>query len=263
VGGELRGPLGLAISWSELALNGADIVIVYYLIYRTLLLIRATRAAQMLTGIVVVGSGLFVAKHLQLGTVSWLFDYLLGHFIIVSIVVFQHDIRRALMRLGRSLLPARRRVEEGTLLEEVLGAVEVLSSANEGALIVLERDMDLGEMLEPGVEVDAVVSKQLLVSLFLKGAHNPLHDGAVLVKNLRIAQAAVLLPLSSNPRLELSLGTRHRAGIGITEETDAVAVVVSEDRGRISLCFQGNLINELTLAELRSTLRTLFGQTRT
>jgi uncharacterized protein (TIGR00159 family) len=257
----MRALFGLlhGLSWREGLTAAADILIVYYFIYRTLLLIRGTRAAQMLIGIVLVGAGFFAAKLLELTTLSWLLDNLINYSIIFFIVIFQHDIRRGLMRVGQNLFAYARPYEQTSVFEEVIKATERLALSRVGALIVLERDADLVDYLnEPGVEMDAKVSEELLVSLFLPDSENKLHDGAVIIKNLRIAQAGAVLPLSANARLDKALGTRHRAAIGVTEETDAVVVVVSEERGSISLCFGGNIARDLDAATLRKALLGLF-----
>jgi uncharacterized protein (TIGR00159 family) len=243
----------------ELVVAAADIAIVYYVVYRALRLIKGTRAAQMLIGLVLVGAGFFVAKLLELTTFTWLLDNLINYSIIFFIVIFQHDIRRGLTRVGQNLFSGSSRYEETFVFEEVIKAAEQLAHARVGALVVLERDADLVEYLnEPGVELEAKVTRELLVSLFLPDSENALHDGAVIIKNLRIAQAGAVLPLSANARLDKALGTRHRAAIGITEETDAVVVVVSEERGTISLCFGGNIARDLDAATLRKALLGLF-----
>lgn len=235
-----------------------DILIVYYAIYRVLLLIKGTRAAQMVIGLVLIGAGFFAAKQFELATVSWLLDNFISYFIIIIIVVFQHDIRRGLVRIGQNLFAFGRTYEETHVFEEVVHAVEHLAKARMGALIVFEREADLSEFVETGEILDARVSKDLLVSLFVPSRDNTLHDGAVILKNLRVQQAGAVLPLTNNPRLEKALGTRHRAAIGITEETDAVAIAVSEERGEISLCFHGNIARDLDAATLRKALLGLF-----
>jgi uncharacterized protein (TIGR00159 family) len=239
-----------------------DILIVYYGIYRVLLLIKGTRAAQMVIGLVLIGAGFFAAKQFELATVSWLLDNFINYFIIIIIVVFQHDIRRGLMRIGQNLFSFGRTYEETHVFEEIVRSTEHLAKARMGALIVLEREADLSEFIETGQIVDSRVSKELLVSLFVPSRDNELHDGAAVIKNLRIQQAGAVLPLSANPHLDKALGTRHRAAIGITEETDAVAVVVSEERGEISLCFHGNIARDLEAATLRKALLGLFYKER-
>ncbi|HEX2571130.1 MAG TPA: diadenylate cyclase CdaA [Polyangia bacterium] len=236
-----------------------DILIVAYVIYRVLRLLKGTRAAQMLTGLGLVGSGLFAAKFFELTTLSWLLDNLLNYAIIFLIVIFQYDIRRGLMRVGQNLFGSGRQYEETFVFEEVIKAVEQLGRSRVGALIVLERDANLEEFFgEPGVVLDARVTKELLVALFLPEPDNTVHDGAVVIRNLRVYRAGAVLPLSANPKLDKELGTRHRAAVGITEETDAVVVVVSEERGTLSLCFGGNIARDLDAATLRKALLGLF-----
>ncbi|HJZ89194.1 MAG TPA: diadenylate cyclase CdaA [Polyangia bacterium] len=235
-----------------------DIAIVYYLIYRALLLIKGTRAAQMLIGLLLIGGAFMLAKQLELATVSWLLDNFVSYGILLVIVIFQHDIRRGLMRVGRNLFAPARLYQESHVFEEIIQAAMQLGQKKIGALIVLERDADLSEFIEAGIEIDAQVSRELLVSLFVPSSENVLHDGAVLVKNLRIVQAGTVLPLSANPKLDKALGTRHRAAIGITEETDAVSIAVSEERGTVSLCFHGNIARELDAQTLRKALLGLF-----
>jgi uncharacterized protein (TIGR00159 family) len=253
------GALFSGLSVREALTAAADILIVYYVIYRALLLIKGTRAAQMLIGLVLVGAGFFAAKLLELTTLSWLLDNLINYSIIFFIVIFQHDIRRGLMRVGANLFATGRHYEQTSVFEEVIKAAERLAHARVGALIVLERDADLVEYLnQPGEELESKVTEELLVALFLPDPENKLHDGAVIIKNLRIAQAGAVLPLSGNAKLDKALGTRHRAAIGVTEETDAVVVVVSEERGTISLCFGGNIARDLDGATLRKALLGLF-----
>jgi uncharacterized protein (TIGR00159 family) len=253
------GQLFHGMTWREAATDCVDIIIVYYVVYRALLLIKGTRAAQMLIGLVLVGAGFFAAKFLELTTLTWLLDNLINYSIIFFIVIFQHDIRRGLMRVGANLFPTARHYEQTEVFEEIIKAAERLAHARVGALIVFERDADLVDILnEAGVEMDAKVTEELLVSLFLPDSENKLHDGAVIIKNLRIAQAGAVLPLTGNAKLDKALGTRHRAAIGITEETDAVVVVVSEERGAISLCFGGNIARDLDGATLRKALLGLF-----
>lgn len=239
--------------------TAADILVVAYVIYRILLLVKGTRAAQILIALVVVGIGFFGAKVLDLTTLSWLLDNLINYAIIFLIVIFQQDIRRGLMRVGQNLFGSRHRYEETYVLEEVIRAAEQLARSRTGGLIVLERDAELEEFLgDPGVVVDARVTKEILLACFVPVPENSLHDGAVVVKNMRVRRAGAVLPLSANPKLDKMLGTRHRAAVGITEETDAVVVVVSEERGTISLCFGGNIARDLDTATLRKALLGLF-----
>ncbi len=256
-------PDGLARFWAGLSMRDAivallDIFIVYYAIYRVLLLIKGTRAAQMVFGLVLIAAGFFAAKRFELATVSWLLDNFINYFIIIIIVVFQNDIRRGLVRIGQNLFSFGRTYEETHVFEECIRAVEHMGRARIGALIVFQREADLSEFVETGQVLDAQVSKELLVALFLPSRDNELHDGAVVIHNLRVQQGGAVLPLSRNPHLSRELGTRHRAAIGITEETDAVSIVVSEERGEISLCFNGNIARDLDAATLRKALLGLF-----
>ncbi len=236
-----------------------DILVVAYVIYRVLVLVKGTRAAQMLIGLVLVAAGFFVAKLFELTTLSWLLDNLINYSIIFLIVIFQHDIRRGLMRVGQNIFATGRQYEETYVFEEIIRAAETLARSRIGALVVIERDADLGEFLgDPGVVIDARVTKELIVSTFLPEPENAMHDGAMVIKNLRVHRAGCVLPLSANARLDKSLGTRHRAAIGITEETDAVVVVVSEERGTMALCFNGNIAQDLDGATLRKALLGLF-----
>jgi diadenylate cyclase len=236
-----------------------DVALVYYLIYRLMLTIRGTRAAQMVVGIVLVGAAFFVAERLELSTVSWLLDNFISYFIILIIVVFQQDIRRALGRIGQNVLPFGRKQETTEIVDEVVAAVEQLARHKIGALIVFERDASLEEFVDDATRLDALLSRQLLVSLFIPSSDNELHDGAVVIgKNLRIELARALLPLSRATDLGPEFGTRHRAALGITEDTDAVVVVVSEERGEISLCFRGSIARDLGPRVLRRALFGLF-----
>jgi uncharacterized protein (TIGR00159 family) len=236
-----------------------DLALVYYLIYRLLLTIRGTRAAQMVVGIVLVGAAFFVAERLELSTVSWLLDNFISYFIILIIVVFQQDIRRALGRIGQGVLPFGRRGETSQVIDEVVGAVAQLARARIGAIIVFERDAALEEFVDDATRLDAVLSRQLLVALFVPAKDNELHDGAVIIgKNHRIDLGRALLPLSRATDLGTEFGTRHRAALGITEDTDAVVVVVSEERGEVSLCFKGSIARDLEPATLRHALHGLF-----
>jgi len=246
------------LTLGNVATTVVDVALVYYLIYRLLLTIRGTRAAQMVVGIVLIGAAFFVAERLELTTVSWLLDNFINYFIIIIIVVFQHDIRRGLVRIGQNLFSFGRTYEETHVFEEVIHAAEQLAKSRIGAIIVFEREGDVAEFVDTGRILDARVSKELLVSLFVPSRDNALHDGAAILKNLRVQQAGAVLPLSPNPRLDPELGTRHRAAIGITEETDAVAVVVSEERGEMSLCFHGNIARDLDATTLRKALLGLF-----
>lgn len=237
-----------------------DLLLVYYLIYRVLLMIRGTRAAQMVVGIVLVVAAFFAADRLELTTVSWLLDNVINYFIFIVIVVFQQDIRRALGRIGQGVLPFFRGPEASAFVDEVVAAVGQLARTRIGAIIVIEREAAVASFVEDATPLDARLGRQLLVSLFVPSADNELHDGAVVIgKHRRIELARALLPMSKAANLGPELGTRHRAALGITEDTDAVALVVSEERGQVSLCVRGQVTQDIDAVTLRRALHGLFG----
>jgi uncharacterized protein (TIGR00159 family) len=236
-----------------------DIAIVYYLIYRLLLTIRGTRAAQMIVGLVFLLTSFFIAERLELLTVSWLFSNLTTSVIFLIIVIFQQDIRRTLGRIGQNVLPFGRKQETTHVVDEVVAATAQLARARMGAIIVFEREAALEEFVDDATRIDGILSRQLLVALFVPVKDNELHDGAVVIgKSHRIELSRALLPLSRATDLGPEFGTRHRAALGITEDTDAVAVVVSEERGEISLCFKGSIARDLEPVMLRRALVGLF-----
>jgi diadenylate cyclase len=246
-------------SFRDVAILCFDIFIVYYFIYRVLLTIKGTRAAQMVIGIVLIGASFFVAERLEMATVSWLLDNFINYFIIIVIVVFQQDIRRGLMRIGQNVVPFGKTHEISHALDEVINAADHLAKARIGGIVVFEREADLTDFVDHGRPIDARVSKELLVSLFVPSRDNELHDGAVIIdKSLRIKVAGAVLPLSRSLDLSHEMGTRHRAALGITEETDAVALAISEERGEVSLCFKGNMARDLEAETLRTALQNLF-----
>ena len=241
-----------------------DILMVYYVIYRVLLTIKGTRAAQMVVGIVLIGASSLVAERLEMSIVSWLLDNFFNYFIIIIIVLFQQDIRRALMRIGQNVVPMGKTHQLSHALDEVLAAAQHLARARMGGIVVFEREAEVQPFVDAGKVVDAQVSRELVVTLFVPSRDNELHDGAIIVnKQLRVERAGVLLPLSRAANLSQEFGTRHRAALGITEETDAVALVISEERGEISLCFKGNIARDLEVAKLRERLQALFEQDNT
>ncbi len=249
------------LTFQGVATTLVDVALVYYLIYRLLLTIRGTRAAQMVVGIVLIGAAFFVAERLELSTVSWLLDNFISYFIILIIVVFQADIRRTLGRIGQNVnvIAFGRKQETTLIVDEVVSACEQLARARMGALVVFEREATLEHIVDDATRVDALLTRQLLVSLFVPARDNELHDGAVVIgKNHRIELARALLPLSRATDLGPEFGTRHRAALGITEDTDAVVVVVSEERGEISLCFKGSIARDLSPLMLRRALIGLF-----
>jgi diadenylate cyclase len=233
--------------------DGADVLMVAIVVYNLLLLIRGTRAVQMLLGIVFVGLVYYAARLAGLPTLQTILESLLIVLPFAIIVLFQQEIRRALANFGRNPLwgLAKQQQVESTFGEIVLAAT-TLSARHVGALIVIERLQGLRNYVENGILLDANMSFDLLINTFTPDT--PLHDGAVIIQEDRIAAAACFLPLTPNPELSKEFGTRHRAAIGITEETDAVAVVVSEETGIISVAFDGELIRDLDGKSLRNTL---------
>ncbi|MBE3602015.1 TIGR00159 family protein [bacterium] len=215
-----------------------DILIVAYVIYRIALLIRATRTAQMVIGLGIVAGAFVGSQMLGLFTLNWLLNNFFGSLIVILVVIFQADIRRALTGLGaRSFFTARTNV--ANVAQELAAAAAWLSARRIGALIVLEQEVGLQEFVETGRLIDGRVSPELLETIFMRGS--PLHDGAAIIKGDRVVAAACLLPLSANPNVSLALGTRHRAAIGLTEDNDAVVLVVSEEDGTVSIARNGQL----------------------
>ena len=246
------------LSWWDLL----DIGLVSFLIYELLLLIRGTRAVQMaLSGGFLIGL-FFLSEWLQLETVNWVIRNLAAYVVFGIIVLFQSDIRRALAHFGRA--PFFRYFERATstdeTLEELVTAAATLSARRIGAIMVVERQIGLRNYIEGGIPLDATVTYDLMATIFQPGS--PLHDGAAIVQGNRVAAAACFLPLSVNPRVSRELGTRHRAAIGLTEENDAVAVVVSEETGFISLAIAGDLERGVSADALRLRLRALLGGRR-
>jgi diadenylate cyclase len=240
-------------AWRDLL----DIAIVSVLIYEILKLIRGTRAAQMAVGAGLIVGLLLLSQAAHLETVNWLIRNMFGYVVFAAIVLFQSDIRRALAHFGQApffRLLARPDGGEETV-EEIVVAASMLASRRIGAIIAVEREIGLRNYIEGGIPLDARVTYDLLVSIFQPTS--PLHDGAVIIHEERIAAAACFLPLTVNPRLSRELGSRHRAAIGLTEECDAVAVVVSEETGIISLVLEGRIDRDVSPEELRGRLRRL------
>lgn len=231
-----------------------DILLVALIIYQFLALIRGTRAVPILVGVAGITLAFYGAHVAELRTVNWLVGTLLPYAIFALIVVFQNEIRHALARLGRKLTFSRTS-QDTEAYDDIVLAANLFSQSQTGALIVIEREIGLRTYIESGVPLDANLSYDLLATIFRPSA--PLHDGAVIVQKDRIAAAACFLPLSMNPVLSTQLGTRHRAGIGITEETDAIAVIVSEETGYISLAVAGNIERDITVEYLRERLSEL------
>jgi diadenylate cyclase len=234
-----------------------DIVIVAFVIYQGLVFIKGRRAVHVATGVALALAFFFFASRSRLDTVSWLLSAMLPFFPFLIIIVFQSEIRRALAHFGQTaFFRDFSKINRNEFTDEILLAVTALASRQTGALIVIERDIGLKTFIESGIAIDATLSYDLLVTIFKKDVS--LHDGAVIIQNGRIAAAACFLPLTVKPRLSRELGTRHRAAIGITEETDAVAIVVSEETGALSFAHDGEVERWLDPETLRARLREAF-----
>ncbi len=245
-------------SLPELTATGIiDILVVAFLIYQALMVVRGTRASHILIGILIMVLLYGFAVWAGLEALRSLLSFIVPYLGLAIIVLFQSEIRRTLARLGRKhWFGWGTEFWKPESVNEILLAIEELAAAKTGALIVLERDIGLRTFVESGVRLDARISRDLLLSIFQPGL--PLHDGAVIVQNDRIAAAACFLPLTTNPALSRSLGTRHRAAIGITEETDSLSLVVSEETGRISVAAFGELVQGLSPAEVLERLNRHF-----
>ena len=237
-----------------------DIAVVSLLIYEFLKLIRGTRAVQMAVGSLLVILLFYVSQLAPLQTLNWLIRNMLVYVAFAAIVIFQSDIRRALAHFGQApfFRYFTRQAAADETIEEVVVAATILAQQRTGAIFAIEREIGLRNYIESGIPLDAALTYDLLVTIFRPGS--PLHDGAVILQEGRIAAAACFLPLTVNPRLSRDLGTRHRAAIGLTEESDAVAVVVSEESGQISIALDGEIERGLTPDVLRQRLRDLVQQ---
>jgi diadenylate cyclase len=252
--------LGPGTSLADVLLAVVDVAVVTFLCYRVLRLLRGTKAVAVLVGLCLVAFGYLGAQWAGLETLSWLLGHCLSYSFIFGIVLFQEDIRRALAELGRGsrllavLAPGDRAVQLGTIDAVVRASVD-LARRRLGALIVLERAADLSDVAESGLRLDAAITPELLVAIFQP--QGPLHDGAVVVRGARLAATGCLLPLSAAAAPQ-ELGTRHRAALGLVEEVDAAVVVVSEERGEISVALEGVLHRGLDEGALRALLRSVF-----
>ncbi|WP_186645705.1 diadenylate cyclase CdaA [Fluviispira vulneris] len=240
------------LSWRSIV----DIAIVATLFYNIISILKGTRAAQVLIGMLVIFIAFVISSSLQFETIHWIISKFYASFIIVVIVLFQDDIRRLLTRVGRGPFVTGLDVLSGThIIEEVTNAAKSLSHERIGALIVFERSVGLDKLYDHSVKLDAIVSEQLLSSIFQ--SFSPLHDGAVIIQKTRINCASAQLPLSKNPRFSKKMGTRHSAAVGISEETDAVVLVVSEETGNISIAWEGNLQKQSSVEAARKMLSVL------
>lgn len=242
-----------AIRWQDMV----DVLLVAFILYRLFLIVKGTRAFQMLMGLATLVIAFVVSRGMGLYTVDWLIQSFWSYIILALIILFQPEIRRALAQMGANPLTERLTpVEEFRYIEEIVRACISLANKKIGAILVVERNTALKDIVEMGVTLDAKISKELLTSIFLPAS--PIHDGAVILKGDRIIAAGCFLPLTLSANISKTLGTRHRAAIGITEETDAVVIIISEETGTVSVSSGGKMNRELDAAALRRVLTRIF-----
>jgi len=236
-----------------------DISIVSFVVYKVIMLVKETRAWQLIKGLFLILVATELSKILRLTTINFILENLLSVLALGAIILFQPELRRALEKIGRSRFKDifgfdedNIRIQTTAVIEEIVKACTDLSAKYTGALIVIERDTKIGDIINTGTQLDSCVSTELLVNIFVPDT--PLHDGAVIIRDNKIKAAACFLPLTDNPNLSKELGTRHRAALGITEVSDCIAVVVSEESGKISFALNGGLTRNLTSDTLRKAL---------
>ncbi len=236
-----------------------DIGIVAYVIYRIILLVKETRAWQLIKGILFILAFTYISGKLGLKTVEYILNNTIQLTAIAVVVLFQPELRRGLEQIGRSQFTDFFNFEEGNIqikttamIEEIVKASSELSKSYTGALVVIERNTKIGEIINSGIQLDSNVSAELLINIFTP--NTPLHDGAVVIRDNKIKSASCFLPLTDNPNLSKELGTRHRAALGITEVSDSISIIVSEESGKISFALNGGLTRNLTPDTLRKAL---------
>jgi uncharacterized protein (TIGR00159 family) len=235
-------------------LNLLDISLVAFIIYRLILLLKGTLAPRVIIGLAIVLFGYIVSRFAGFQTVNWILNNFLGSLIIVLVIIFQHDIRRALFALSRNRSKEEDTWEETpAVIDELVVAAETLASKKIGALLVIERAMTVNHYLAVGTEIDAKVTSELITSIFLP--YSPIHDGAVIIQRGKLTKAGCFLPITQNPEINKTLGSRHRAAIGLSELVDAVVIVVSEETGIISVAVGGRIRRNLDPATLRRYLK--------
>lgn len=238
-----------------------DVVIVAFIVYRVLLLIKGTRAMQMLTGLGIMAIGYFLSSALELFTTHWLLSHFFDYLVLIVIVLFQDDLRRALTNVGKNPFFASASTEaERANVDEIARAANRLARERIGGLIVLERETGLKNFIETGSKIDSQVKAELIYSIFVPTS--PIHDGAVIITGGRIAAAGCFLPLSKDPNIDKRYGTRHRAALGITEDSDAIVVLVSEEAGEAHLVKNGKIITNLSESEMVQSLSALLDLSR-
>jgi uncharacterized protein (TIGR00159 family) len=233
-----------------------DILLAAFLIYRVILLLKGTLSTRFFLSFAIILAISFSARFAGLRVISWISDNFLASLIVILVIVFQHDIRKALVNT-RGNRAGKGEGREGTseIIEELASASEALAKKNIGALVVFEREMLLNNFIEIGTQIDAKVTSELITSIFLP--YSPIHDGAVIIQNGKLTKAGCFLPLTQNQAVSKSLGTRHRAALGLTEVVDAVVLVVSEETGKISIVVGGRITRDLEPTTLRKVLKKL------
>ena len=238
-----------------------DVGIVAFIVYRILLLIKGTRAMQMLTGLGILGIGFFLSSTFELFTTHWLLSYFFDYLILIVIVLFQDDLRRALTHVGKNpFFAGASAEEEREMVDEIARAATLLAKEKIGALIVIERETGLKNFIDTGSKIDSKVKAELIYAVFI--TTSPIHDGAVIITGNRIAAAGCFLPLSKDPNIDKRYGTRHRAALGLTEDSDAIVVLVSEEAGEAHLVKNGKITTNLNEYELRQSLAALLDISR-
>jgi diadenylate cyclase len=241
------------LRWQDIV----DVVLMSIIIYRLLLLVKGTKAAHMLMGLGVLVLASVLSRYFELYTVDWLIQSFWAQIVLAVIILFQPEIRRALAQMGETkFLHTLTSAEELKSLDEIVKATIALSNRKIGALITIERDTILREFVEMGTPLDAKVTKEIILSIF--HPTSPIHDGALVIKGNRIVAAGCFLPITMGPDISKAFGTRHRAGLGLSEETDAVVIVVSEETGDISMAMDGKLETHFDMGTLRDVLTDLF-----
>ncbi|MBD1382465.1 diadenylate cyclase CdaA [Metabacillus arenae] len=236
--------------------NAVDILLVWFVIYKLIMVIRGTKAVQLLKGITVIVLVRILSQYLGLSTLQWLMDQALTWGFLAIIIIFQPELRRALEQLGRGRLFSRNAIPEEEehmkVVEAVVKATNYMAKRRIGALVTIERETGMGDYIETGIPMNAEISSELLINVFIP--NTPLHDGAVILQKNTIAAAGCYLPLSESPFISKELGTRHRAAVGISEVTDSITIIVSEETGAVSVARNGELHRELTEETLREML---------
>lgn len=238
-----------------------DVAIVAFIVYRVLLLIKGTRAMQMLTGLGILAIGFFLSSALELFTTHWLLSHFFDYLVLIVIVLFQDDLRRALTNVGKNPFFSSASTEaERANVDEIARAATRLARERIGGLVVLERETGLKNFIETGSKIDSQVKAELIYSIFVPTS--PIHDGAVIITGGRIAAAGCFLPLSKDPNIDKRYGTRHRAALGITEDSDAIVVLISEEAGEAHLVKNGKIITNLSESEMVQSLSALLDLSR-